>query len=179
MADVISYLPEILRDVYEFRQLAAAETAELDCSRKELADIVADNFIATLTERGCSRWEKMLGITPKSTDDIDVRRFRILGRLNEELPFTFRGLKRQLSILCGEDGFSAELDNGNYKLSVLVALTAKNQYEEVGKLLEREVPANIVVSLGLKYNQHITLAARTHDDLGAYTHEQLRNEVLS
>ena len=178
MADVISYLPEILRDVYEFQQLSAAENAELECSRQELEDIVSDNFITTLTERGCSRWEKMLEITPKSTDDIEVRRFRILSKLNEELPFTFIGLKRQLGILCGEEGFSAELDNGNYMLSVLVALTAKNQFEEVGKLLEREVPANIVISLALKYNQHLTLAAHTHGVLAAFTHEQLRNEVV-
>lgn len=178
MADVISYLPEILRDVYEFQQLSAAENAELECSRQELENIISDNFIATLTERGCFRWEKMLGITPKSTDDIEVRRFRILSKLNEELPFTLKGLKRQLSILCGEDGFSVELDNDNYMLSVLVALTAKNQFEEVGKLLEREVPANIVISLGLKYNQHLMLSAYTHGDLAAFTHDRLRNEVV-
>lgn len=178
MADLISYLPEILCDVYEFRQLAAAENAEIDNVRGELADIVADNFVETLTERGCSRWEKILKITPKSSDNIEVRRFRILSKLNEELPFTFRGLKRQLGILCGDDGYSAELDNNNYSLSVLVALTAKNQFEEISALLEREVPANIMISLVLKYNQNLTLAKYTHAELAVFTHEQLRNEVV-
>lgn len=163
----------------EFQQLDTAENAEISAARGELADIVADNFIETLTERGCSRWEKMLSISPKTTDDVVIRRFRIMSKLNEELPFTFKGLKRQLAILCGQDGFTAELDNSKYTLSVLVALTAKNQFEEVGALLEREVPANIMISLALKYNQHLTLAPLTHKELAAFTHEQLRNEVLS
>ena len=179
MPELISYLPEVLRGVYEFRQLAAAESVELSAADEELKNIVADNFIETLTERGCSRWEKMLGITPKSPDDIEVRRFRILSKLNEELPFTFKGLKRQLAILCGGDGFTAELDNKKYLLSVQVALTAKNQYDEVGKLLEREIPANMEISLSLKYNQHLLFSDRTHGSLAAYTHEHLRNEVMT
>lgn len=179
MPELISYLPEVLRGVYEFRQLAAAEEAELSAADGELRAIAADSFIATLTERGCSRWEKMLGIAPKATDDIEVRRFRILSKLNEELPFTFRGLKRQLAILCGEEGFTAKLDGERYLLSVQVALTAKNQFDEVGRLLERITPANVEISIGLKYNQHALLARFTHGELSRRTHEHLRNEVMT
>ncbi len=179
MPELISYLPEVLRGVYEFRQLTGAENVEIKAASDELENIAADNFIDTLTERGCSRWEKMLDITPKSLDDIGIRRFRILSKLNEELPFTFKGLKRQLAILCGGDGFTAELDNNKYLLSVQVALTVKNQYDEVGKLLEREIPANIEISLSLKYNQHFSFSGYTHADLAAYTHEHLRNEVMT
>ena len=178
MADVISYLPEILREIYEFRQIAAAQNSELDSAEKALSDIVADNFVETLTERGCERWEKMLKINRKATDDIEVRRFRILAKLNEQLPFTFRGLKNQLEILCGKDGYSAALDNENYSLTVWVALTAKNQFDEVGALLGRVVPANIVCAVKLKYNQHQTLAPFTHGDLAAFTHDAIRNEVI-
>lgn len=178
MADMISYLPDILQDIYEFRQLAAAENEELSKARDELAAVVADNYIETLTERGCKRWEKMLGMIPKATDDIEVRRFRILSKLNEELPFTLEGLIRQMKILCGEDGVAVHLDNCSYTLTVLVALTAKNQVDEIQSLLKREVPANIVTVLSLKYNQHSVLAARTHGEMSVFTHEQLRNEVV-
>ena len=81
--------------------------------------------------------------------------------------------------MCGGDGFTAELDNKKYLLSVQVALTAKNQYDEVGKLLEREIPANMEISLSLKYNQHLLFSDRTHGSLAAYTHEHLRNEVMT
>ena len=149
MAELISYLPEVLRDIREFRQISAVGDEELSALRGELSDLIADNFIATLTERGCERWERMMGISPKATDDLAVRRFRILSKFNEELPYTFRGLLRQLSVLCGEGGYSAEVDYGNYSLKVLVALTASNQFEEVQRLLERVVPANMTIVLSL------------------------------
>lgn len=179
MAELISYLPDILRDIREFRLICAAGDREISELRGELSDLIADNFIQTLTERGCARWERMMGISPKATDDLAVRRFRILAKLNEELPFTFRGLKQQLTALCGEDGFSAEVDYGSYALKVLVALTAKGQLDEVSALLGRVVPANIAVTVSLKYNQHISLSAKTHAELSAYSHSQLRNEVLT
>ena len=179
MAELISYLPEVLCDVREFHLICAAGDEELSALRGELTDIIADNFIATLTERGCERWEHMMGISPKATDDLAVRRFRILSKFNEELPYTFRGLLRQLSVLCGEGGYSAEVDYGNYTLKVLVALTSSNQFDEVQRLLQRVVPANMMIALSLKYNKHRTLSAMTHKQLAAFTHNQLRNEVMT
>lgn len=179
MAELISYLPDVLHDIREFRLICEAGDSELAELRISLSDIVQDNFIQTLTQRGCERWERMMRITPKATDDIEVRRFRILAQLNEQLPYTYRGLLRQLETLCGKDGYSAELNGNAYTLSVRVALTAKNQLDEVIKLLERIVPANLAVSVTLKYNQHKTLAAMTHGQLAEYTHDYLRNEVLT
>lgn len=178
MADIIAYLPDILQNIYEFKELATTENTELDSVKQELSSVVKDNFISTLTERGCKRWENMLGIIPKATDDIEVRRFRILSKLNEELPFTLSGLIRQLKLLCGENGVTVQLNNTDYTLTVLVALTAKNQVDEIDALLRREVPANIVTVLSLKYNRYSVLAARTHGELAPFTHEQLRNEVV-
>ena len=179
MAELLSYLPEVLHDIREFRLICEAGDFELAELHISLADIVKDNFIQTLTERGCERWERMMRITPKASDDIEVRRFRILAQLNEQLPYTYRGLLRQLETLCGKDGYSAELNSNAYTLSVRVALTAKNQLDEVMKLLKRVVPANLVVSVTLKYNQHKTFAAMTHGQLSAYTHYSLRNEVFT
>lgn len=179
MAELLSYLPDVLHDIREFCILCEVGDSELSVLHISLVDIVKDNFIQTLTERGCERWERMMRITPKASDDIEVRRFRILAQLNEQLPYTYRGLLRQLETLCGKDGYSAELNSNAYTLSVRVALTAKNQLDEVMKLLKRVVPANLAVSVTLKYNQHKTFAAMTHGQLAAYTHYSLRNEVLA
>ncbi len=179
MAELISYLPDVIRDIREFREICKAgddELAELDI---RLADIVSDNFIETLTESGCERWEAVMHISPKATDSLADRRFRILAQLNEQLPYTFRGLLRQLSALCGEQGYTVSIDNDNYTLKVLVALEAKNCFDEVARLLERVVPANLIIQLSLKYNRHEVLAAYTHSELSRLTHEQLRNEVLN
>lgn len=121
----------------------------------------------------------MLDIKPKATDSLADRRFRIFAAMNQDSPYTFRGLLKQLETLCGTDGYSAILDSDNYRLTVKLALTSKGQFDEADKLLQRIVPANIVKELLLKYNQHETLSALTHGQAAAFTHNDLRNEVLT
>lgn len=169
----------MLREINEFQQICSAEEAELTELRNELSGIVGDNFVQSLSESGCARWESMLKITPKATDSVQDRRFRILAALNQDTPYTMRGLRQQLEILCGADGYSAELDANRYSLAIRLALTAKGQFDEVQNLLARILPANICAEITLKYNQHTTLGVYTHGQLAVRKHNDLRNEVLT
>ena len=177
---MIDYLPEFLRGVKEFDAiLTLAEQPEMVELWKAEENALNDQFISDATENGVSRWEKILGIVPKANDTLDVRKFSILTRINEQLPFTLVTLNEQLKTLCGEDGYDLKLDANNYTLSVKVALTAKSNLNDVDALLKRVVPANLVVNLSLKYNQHNVFSAYSHESLQAFTHEQLRNEVFN
>ena len=176
---LIDYLPEMLRDIYEFQKICSAGDIELDSLRESLAETVGDNFVRSLSESGCTRWEKILKLTPKATDSMEDRRFRIHSALNRDIPYTMRGLDQQLFTLCGADGYSADLDADNYSITVKVALTAKEQFEDVRKLLAQVLPANILAKVTLKYNQHATLGAFKHEQLSKFSHDQLRNEVLA
>lgn len=176
---LIDYLPIAERNVAEFEAiLTTAEQPELSTLWDAIYNAQNDQFIVDATEYGVSRWEKILGIVPKSTDSLDVRRFSVLTRINEQLPFTLTTLKEQLKTLCGEDGYEVKLDATNYILSVRIALTVRSSFEDVELLLKRIVPANLVVDLSLKYNQHNAISAYTHEGLRNFTHEQLRNGVV-
>lgn len=176
---LLDHLPDILRDIYEFRGICSAGDNELEALKDALAEVVNDNFVRTLSENGCSRWERMLKLTPKATDTLDDRRFRILAAINQDTPYTMRGLHVLLSALCGADEYSAELDPGNYTISVKLALTAKEQFSEVQKLLAMVLPANIASLITLKYNRHMDFTGYTHGELAAFTHDRMRNEVLT
>jgi len=52
-------------------------------------------------------------------------------------------------------------------------------FDEVVRITRQMVPANLVVTVELRYNQHIKLAQYTHGQLSAFTHDQLRNEVMN
>ncbi len=177
--NILNYLPEYLKEFREFRELAAAENPELLLVWELLEEVLNDQFVADATENGIKRWETILKIFPKGSDSLDVRKFRILARLNEKLPYTRRTLKSQLDALCGESGYSVELRNDEYTLVVRVALAEKGKFDEVGSLLERTVPANIIIDLSLLYNTHAILSRYANAKLAAYTHEQLRSEVLN
>lgn len=176
--DLIKHLPEILQVVQEFRQLAEIENPEIEKLWACLEEALNEQFVGSASTYGIKRWESMLNILPKATDTPNERRFRILTRLNEQLPYSFRMLARQLASLCGTEGYSLEAKTDKYTLVVRVALTAKANFDDVAGLLERTVPANIIIDLSLKYNQHKTLKKFTHQQLAAHTHDELRNEVI-
>lgn len=175
---LIDYIPHIIRDVREYKAIMNdAEQPEMVASWKALDDALNDQFIVDATEYGVSRWEKILGIVPKATSTLDERKFTILIRINEQLPFTITTLKEQLKSLCGADGYVVQLLANDYILIVKVALVAVQNYNDVKQLLNRTVPANLVIQLSIIYNTHEVLHAFTHGELRAYTHYQLRNEV--
>jgi hypothetical protein len=176
---LIDYLPGVLREVKEFKALSGSENPEVLKLWEELENVLDDQFINDSTINGLKRWENILKIKPLDTDTLSDRKFRILSRLNEQLPYTYNNLDAQLTLLCGKGGYRLNLDNREYALTVKVALTAKKKFSEVGNLLARVVPCNIVISLLLLYNQHKTLHQFTHTQLSKYSHKELREEVIT
>lgn len=172
------YLPSILLKTYEFPLLCDTEQREFD-RLNTAADAVLDaQFISTAGETAIARYEKIFGITPMDTDTLAERRFKVLAKINAQLPFSVRRLRQQLETLCGADGYKLELDGDRYTLTVKVALTAKRNQQAVEELLADIVPANMVCTTSLLYNQHADLTRFTHAQLAALTHFAIREEVL-
>lgn len=176
--NLFEYLPPVLQQVLDFRHIMQAEQPELDKLFLASEEVYDNQFCEIARLSGVERYEQILGITPKASETLQDRRFRILARFNERLPYTYRMLESMLETLCGAGGYALELNAREYTLSVQIALASKAMYGDVDDMLKRVVPANLVISVSLKYNQHETLAAFTHAQLAAYTHDQLRNEVL-
>lgn len=175
--DIKDYWPLVIKRILEFEKIADAENPEINNLWAAHKDVLDNQFIRTLTEEGCKRWESILNIVPMGTDTLDDRRFRILARINADLPFTFRQLENMLYALCG-DGYTCELINSDYKLVIRLALSVKRQYDEVSSLLKKVIPANLLIDLDLLWNQYLLLEPFTHEGLEIYTHQELREEAL-
>lgn len=176
---LIDYLPPILKEYREFKQIMGTEQDEVSALWSASDNALNDQFIWDATENGVKRWEGILNLYPKASDTLGDRKFRILTKINQQSPFTLTNLKQQLTTLCGEDGYVVILLNNLYKLTVRLALTRIANYDDVKKLLEKVAPANMIVDLSLLYNQHSALATYTHAQLSSYTYDQIRNEVLT
>lgn len=175
---LIKYLPEEIQAYLEMQYITSAEQPEIDNISMTIKQILDSVFIESADETGIARWEQMIGITPLPTATLDERKFEILARYNEQIPYTMYALENLLALLCGENGFSLERDLKNHTIVAKVELTAKNKFESVRELLERVLPCNLMYVLELIYNQHLTLARFTHAQLKQFTHIALRNEVL-
>ena len=175
---LINYLPLFMQKYTDIQKVMEAEQPEIDSAWTATENALADQYIHEATENGVSRWESMLGIPSKGTDTLDERKFRILARSNQELPYTFRKLEQFLTILCGANGYFIELDPANYNIQVKLALTSANNYQDVVDLLTRMLPANMMQTVSILYNRHDMLNQFTHAELSAYTHDDLRKEVF-
>lgn len=176
IVDVLDYLPKVVRTIKEFEVLGDAENPEINNLWLDNQIVLNNQFINTLDEQGCTRWEKMLDITPKGTATVEDRRLAILARINAALPYTYRQLENFLRNICNND-YTLTLDNANYKLTVLLNLSKRNQFDEVSNLLARVIPANIVFEVGLKYNQYKTIRPYKYELLSDYTFHEIRAEI--
>ena len=173
---LINYLPYVVRDYAEFQGITGAEQPEFEAAWAAAEDLLSNQFIKTAGNLGLSRWEKILGITPKGTDTLDDRRFRVLARLNEELPYTLSQLRVILENLCGPGNSSAEVTD--YTLLVKVGVAAKKNFEDVQTLLVRVAPVKWVLTGQQLLNIHEPLKGFTDAQLAWYTHFEVRTEEL-
>lgn len=176
---LIDYLPPVLQQTREMQAVMEGEqpaVAGLWDAWKTVLDAL---FVRYANEQGLARWERMLGIRPRGTDSMEVRRVAVLARLNEQLPFTERTLRLMLDGVCGPGGYTLEIIYREYRVFVRVHLWEKRAVDEAAALLGRVVPANMVIDLGLRYNTHRMLRPRLHRMLRGTAHRALREEVLA
>lgn len=179
MKQIQEYWPSILQEIEEFQEMANTENIEFEGLQDAIENLIDDQFIQTATERGIARREKIYKITPFADDSLETRRFRVLARENDKLPYTYRVLENKLNQLCGENGYVMTLNAGEYTLNIKIELVVKRMFDEVDKLARKMAPANLVITVELRFNQHLTLSKFTHAQLSQYTHKQLREEVIS
>lgn len=175
---LIDYLPPFVQEYQEIKKIMEVEQPEIDNLWVSCQNTLDDQFVMAATENGVNRWEKIMGITPKGTDTLDERKFRILTKMNQELPYTLTKLKESLTTLCGEGNFSIDLQTANYHVEVKLALTNKNNYTDILDLLNKMLPANLTQKVQIMYNNQTLIGQFKHAELTSYTHEQLRNEVF-
>lgn len=177
--DILSYLPPVLHEVKEIVEIANAEKKPLEGTWQAIEDSLNNQFILTANEKGLARQEKMLKINVPATDTIETRRFRLLTRYQEQAPYTNTVVKQLLDSLLGEGQYVLTRDVATKTLSVKIELTVKGQFDAVVIMLERITPQNMILTVELRYNQNSKLSQFTHAQLSAYTHKQLREDVIS
>lgn len=177
--DIIGYLPTTLHEIKEIVAIANIEKPVLEALWQEIENTLNNQFVVSTNEQGADRYEKMLKLNVPATDTIETRRFRILTRYQEQAPYTYRVLKQLLDSLLGEGQYELKRDVAAKTLSVKIELTVKGMFDAVVIMLERITPQNMALTVQLRYNQHSTLKRYTHAQLAAFTHKQLREEVMS
>lgn len=158
--ELCSYLPEIIKNVREYQVLCNTESPQVNAMWKALEVVFDNGFLESLTEYGCSRWEKILGLTADKNDSLETRRKNIWIRLNESLPYTWKRLVMLMDSICGENGYTMTLYHNDYFLDISIQLTEENLEQHIVKqvlaMFERVLPANIEYIKKFRYDTEDT-----------------------
>lgn len=147
IVDLLSYLPPVLQELEEFKQIMNTESEEFNLLIKEYQNLLSDQFVHEATENGLSRWEKILGINPKTTDTLESRRWEILNRLNIKIPYTWTMLKNKLYALYG-DSYTIKLISDTYTIQIRVSQElSDSEIRSTYTMLEVIVPANMIIDI--------------------------------
>lgn len=166
-----------MREFGEIKAIMSAEQIDVENAWSNGDDVLNNQFVVDATEKGIARYEQILGIKPKANYTLDERKFNVLARMNEQLPYTMKQLHSSLASLCGAEGYALKMDNDIYTLIVKLALENENNVEAVVELLDKMTPANIVKKVML-FNTHLMLGDLTHEQLSAYTHKDIREAMI-
>lgn len=161
---LISYLPPVLRDVLELKTVNDANEPEISAAWDALDRLMANQFLDTADSAGVSIWERELGIRPKGTDTLEVRKLRIKSMWNLELPYAITWLRQWLSAVA--DGLPFEVGIRDYTLNIFTQWDRAGQVDSIKNVLVRIVPSNMTIN----FENTITCSTEgTHNVAGAVT----------
>lgn len=145
--DPEGFLPEFVREYREIKEILHAEKPDLQVIAEAVERVRDCAFIMYCGDYEIGRFERMMGVFFAADDTLEERQARILIRWNEAPPYTIASLNEKLAAICGEDNFAVDIRYDEYRLEITVTLTHAGQVDELERLLQRIVPANMVITV--------------------------------
>jgi len=172
--ELLRYLPTVMRDTEELKQIMTAEQPEIFDLWEAVQRVMNEQFIGQMSDFGVRRWENILRIRPSPEDTLDDRKERILLIIRMKLPFTMRWLRRWLNDNIGANNYDLSLDR--YTLHIFLNYNAwggewRRVFIDVLDLLGWVRPANIVLGIT---GQH---AIYGETNIGAWTEIESNVEI--
>lgn len=172
-------MPEHVAGIKEIQEIIRAYHVILGEVDEDLAQLQNNILIMKSDEAGIARREKIVNIVPKDVKTLEERKYELLVKWYDSPPYTEKNLRKRMDRLCGKGQYVMEICKRGKTLSVLLELTSKNNLEAIKSMLEEIVPLNVIIDVGLRYNQYKTLKRFAYGELKTFTYMELRNEVLS
>lgn len=144
---LLNYWMPLLRGLKDFQEIAKAEEPELRYLLEACDRTLNNMFIETADEYGIIRYENIMGLVPDIEDTLDTRRFKVLSKWNDKVPYTDRELYNRLLSLCGAGNFQIKERYKEYKLDIETTLGVRGAFDEVCKMLDLMLPCNLIVAI--------------------------------
>lgn len=170
MPDVLLEIPEV-RACFQLAGMAAEFFTE------KLQELSKEMHPDTASEEGLSRFEKMVGITPRETDTTEERRFRVTVARKVIDVLNARNLIDLIEDLTRGD-CRVIIDKAAQTVTVKVGLTSKKMFTLVEKTVRDYIPVDMRAEVLQMYNRYVDYNGKTYAELSDKTFKQLKEEVI-
>ncbi|MBQ6165241.1 MAG: hypothetical protein IJK23_12265 [Clostridia bacterium] len=185
---LFDYLPQIFAGVADFQALFGAlrsgestSPGSVDTADADIKQAGYNQF--PLSEQidytGAIRWANALRVySPGKTREELL--FSVRSLLEERRPYNLSELKRMLNKLVGPEGesYSLTVDVPGRRITVKLALAGASAYNDTVKLLQRIIPAQLILNVQIMYNRYSAYVGMTHGEMHGKTHQKLRSGNL-
>ena len=116
---LLEYLPPFLREYYEFKQLCKSGDIEVSSIDKAVDWNFDSAFISDCDATVLSKYERLLGIIPTSSQSIENRRNMVLLQWNTVASMTLSQFISKLQEYCGKDNIYVDTSREQFYQLVL------------------------------------------------------------
>lgn len=143
-------LPKRVRTMEQMSDLLAAEQTELDQTQRTITALENQLTISTSTHL-LPRHERLFGLPVNTEEDMEVRRARVLAKLNTRGTTTVRAIRDMVEIITGREGDVIEHFE-EYSFSVLIRLlpadgVTTGNIQELVRQIEEVKPAHLLFDI--------------------------------
>ena len=142
MNKLLNYLPPYLQRYRELQHITDAEYPEIELVHNGIKLVLSEQFILSLDDYGCKRWENMLHIPVPVGSSLADRRATILIYINSALPYTLRKLQMILDARYGKYMVIAST-NKQYELILNIDNRVILESRILASLVQPIIPANL------------------------------------
>lgn len=174
---LIEYMPLFLQDVREFQEIFKVEDKELDSLKEQIENVLKEIIVNTAEKYGLDRYEKIYNIQ-NTTTDIATRRFNILSKINNRLPYSVNWLINKLNNTIGENNYILEVDHNNYTIKIQII----SEFKQIAQLLKidlrEQLPANLIINVVLFQKEENIQYVGAFMHIGEYETLTVESEVV-
>ena len=138
----VSYLPDFLRDVEEFKQLCLIYDSFGDGAQENIDELVADETPDTATLDSLRRWAEIQGLTDYEGDDWETLRGKVILKFSEKASYTIIGFRQAVASIIGEDNFWLDMSTP-FTVDVVVNAVLEGYEDSIVRICEIMMPMNV------------------------------------
>jgi hypothetical protein len=154
--EMSDYLPLFFARLREMQEILSTEAKEMEDQQQLIFDVTDQLFITTATW-GLERWEKLLNVERESSDDLEMRRARLINKISNIPPANYRALERAVNRFLKNPSARVRLIEGHYRFNVDVDIDDLQHVRLIVETLENMKPAHLAYVLRPALNERIRI----------------------